>query len=235
MVVDAQGNPIPEPTPQETPASADSPAPVAADPTPVPEDHPTKLGRKVKVLEDSIYQLLDKFDTMLALQERGPAPRMDLPDDDPEVDKLVNKTEQRILDKQRRTEEARQKYTTAYVRAVRSGFGEDDELHQEIVKELLEANYADYPKHSENPARDAQVNYEMALGRILRRQRKTAQAKPNVQGDRPSAPTAVSSGSSNAAVPKPKIEPDETAAKFLKAMGVSPDEDWVQESLRNAK
>lgn len=237
MALDATGNPIPEPNPAPTPAPADSTPsetePTQAQPTPVPDDHPTKLGRKVKQLEDTMYQVLDRFDSFLAMQDR-PA-RLDITEDDPEVDKLVSKTEQRLLDKQRRAEEARQKYTSAYVRAVRSGFGEDEDLHQEVVKELLETNYADYPRHSDNPAKDAQINYELGIARVLRRQRKTAQARPNVQGDKPTAPTAVSSGSTNPAMPKPRIEPDEPSAKFLRAIGVNPDEEWVQESLKNAK
>jgi len=128
------------------------------------------------------------------------------------------------------------KYATDYIKAVQRGFGEtDEELHNAVVKELTEINFRNYNKHTGNPLADAQINYDRAVATILRRQRTPSRGTPNVHGDRPNAPTDVSSASRLDGPPEKKIELDEYSRKFLKAIGAKEDDPWVIESLKGSK
>ena len=209
---------------------------------PVPEDHPSKLGRKVQRLEETQGQLLSALEEMKEMLRSRPAPtpRREEVEEDPVeaaiISKAVKKTREELTREQSEEADSRRRYVQSYARTIKQGFGEEDvDLHDEVVKELLEVNYNDYPVHTRNPEQDARINYDRALAKVLRRQRLVSQDAPNVKGDKNKAPTGLSSGSQNPAEAKPKIEADEFSSKFLRSLGVSPDEEWVQESLRNAK
>jgi len=202
----------------------------------VPEDHPTKLGRKVKYLEDSLTTVLNKFDTLMSrFEERGqpgvPAPAHEEPG---QVPTYVRETVEYLSKQQKVEQEQQRKYADGYIAAVRKGEDDiDDDVHAAVEQELLETNFRLYEKHTGDPVRDARLNYNIALAKILKQ--RTSKGKPNVKGDQETSPTKLSSNSSNAEPAVKLVEPDEHAAKFIRAMGAKIDDPWVQESLRNAK
>jgi hypothetical protein len=210
--------------------------------TTVPDDHPTKLGRRVSNMEARMADMLDKFDTLIGKFDNGIPTReaqnsdlgyVPLEDDTPDhVKETVVAVKRELARDAQREQETQQKYAEKYIKAVQGGFGDsDEELHNAVVKELLETNFRNYGKHTGNPARDAQLNYEMATAAILRRQRVGQRPIPNVHGDRQNASTELSSSTRLGEPPLKKVELDEFSRKFLKAVGAKEDDPWVLESL----
>ncbi len=217
---------------------------------PVPESHPTKLGRKVKEmgerlgkldsLEEKLNQLMNmNLELSTKLQEnRTPASTSSSTEEEiPEHIKEVIPYVRRELSKeQNERESANKKYFDDYVANVKKTRGDvDEELHKEVVNELLETNFRAYKKIYGDPVIDAQTNYDLAVANILKKQRSGKRTAPNVHGDKETAPLGLSSNSRNSVEPPKRVEPDEFAGKFLRAIGAKVDDEWVQESLRNAK
>lgn len=216
----------------------------------VPEDHPTKLGRKVKELTEEFSSIKSRLDQFLTQQqevlsrtqerrvestERPAQPAED--DDIPEhIKEVLPYVKRELTRDQEKSEKAKQGWLDSYINAVRKPNPEvDEELHKAVVDELLDKNFRAYKRITDDPVYNAQVNYDLAVASILKRQRKGAAAKPNVKGDQENPPLGLSSSSSNVVNPVKKVEPDEFAKKFLRAVGAKEDDPWVQESLRNAK
>lgn len=212
----------------------------------VPEDHPTKLGRRVSRMEERLESMFDKLDSFMSQSgsgarraepetEFGGVPPYYTPEEDGAPDHLketVVAVKQELAREAQRAEEAQQKYAEKYIREVEKGFGEsDEELHNAVVKELLHTNFKAYGKHTGNPDKDARINYGLAIAEVLRRQRTGARPAPNVKGDQQNAPTEVSSATHLGAPPIKKIELDEFSKKFLQAVGAKEDDPWVLESL----
>lgn len=200
-----------------------------------PEDHPTNLGRKVKFLEESLGSVLNKLDTLVSRMETGgssgtPAPQY-TPPDPGQVPAHVRETMDYLNRQQQQEREATRKYQEGYIAAVRRGQDDvDDDTHKLVEQELLETNFRLYERHTNDPVRDAEINYNKALVKILR----GSKAKPNVHGDQETAPTALSSRSSNTPPKEKLIEPDPYALKFLRALGKDPSDPKVQEVLKSA-
>jgi hypothetical protein len=194
---------------------------------PVPEDHPTKLGRRVSKMEEMMSGFLDRFDSfMVKMEEQRQVPRATTqrePEED-EVPDHIREAAEYVERRQAKREQARlaaqQTYSKAYLRAVRKGFEEDieEDLHKEIVKELTETNYQNYMKHSGEPEEDARLNYGLAMATVLKRQRSGVRKPPNVRGDKEHAPTEVSSSTHIGEVPKKEVELDEFSSKFLNSL-----------------
>jgi hypothetical protein len=201
--------------------------------TEVPEDHPTKLGRRVSKMEESLNTILDRFDLLLTQQQRvEPTRTQSVDDDDPEIQRIEERLAKRNREKELREQEQNSQYVNRYLRAVKSGTGDvDEELHEAIVKELTEINPLLYKKHTGDPAADGRINYGLAEAKLLRQQRTAAKGAPNVKGDKKNAPTDLSSTSRLGEQPKKVIELDPYAKKFVKSLGLAEDDPWVQESL----
>jgi hypothetical protein len=216
---------------------------------PVPENHPTKLGRKVKEmgerlskidsLEDKLNQLMTMNQELSTrLQESRPATRTtEDADEVPEhIREVLPYVKKELSREQHETDTKNRKYYDDYVATVSKPREDvDKELHDAVVDELLTSNFRAYKKVTGDPSVDAQTNYDLAVARILKAQRAGKKTAPNVKGDRQNAPLGLSSGSANDLQPVKKAEPDEFARKFIRAIGAKDDDDWVQESLRSAK
>jgi hypothetical protein len=208
----------------------------------VPEDHPTKLGRKVKELTENFSNFQSRMEAMLAKQEElltsryttpAPSPSQTVEDEVPEhVKEALPYIRAELSREQKATQDYFDKYTST-VKKSREDI--DEELHKEVVNELLEANFRNYKKISGDPTYDAQTNYDLAVASILKKQRRGQATRPNVRGDQETSPRGLSSSSTNSIVPPKKVEPDEFAKKFLHSIGAKDEDEWVQESLRNAK
>jgi hypothetical protein len=216
---------------------------------PVPENHPTKLGRKVKEMGerlgrlDSLEEKLNQLMTMnqdlsTRLQEnRQPAPREEESDEVPEhIKEALPYLKKELNREQAAADKAKTDYIDKYMELVRKSRTDvDEELHKAVVNELLETNFRNYKKISGDPTYDANTNYDLAVATITKRERAGKRVAPNVRGDRENAPLGLSSTSRNAVEPVKKIEPDEFAKKFIRSIGAKEDDEWVQESLRSAK
>jgi hypothetical protein len=231
-----------EPVTTDPSQPAEDPKPaepvVAAAPAPVPDDHPTKLGRRVKQMEEHLDLVLDRLEALASQQIAPPqaAPQSfnDPELDDPELRRLEERLERRRMEKEQKQLSMSQRYVQDYLRVVNRGSGGDvdEELHEAVVKELTEVNPGSYPKHTGDAGRDGKINYELALAKLLRQQRVAAKNRPNVQGDKRNAPLDLSSTSRLGDVPVKKIELDEFAKKFVRSLGLAEDDPWVQESLQ---
>jgi len=211
--------------------------------TTVPDDHPTKLGRRVSRMEERMTDMFDRLDTLMVKLDTGVPTRMpnyEAPMETEEVPEHIKETvvavKKELAKETQREEEMQRKYADGYIKAVQKGFGDvDEELHNAVVKELLETNFRNYKKATGDPTADAQINYDRAVAAILRRQRASSKIAPNVRGDKPNAPTEVSSALHLDGPPERKIELDEYSRKFLKAIGAKEDDPWVLESLKGVK
>lgn len=208
---------------------------------PVPEDHPTKLGRRVQRMEEQFGTFSNKLDTLL---EKFQEPQVDARatgkpfgtdyEDDPQILELERKLETRRLEREHQRQEEDSKYGKIYIKSVQGGFGdEEEELHDQIVDELLQSNFKSYMRHTNDPVRDAQINYGLALAAVLKRNNKSK--VPNVKGDSKHAPTGVSSSSRMEGTPTKKVVADEYARKFIQSLGAKEDDEWVQKSLRGER
>lgn len=202
----SQGTPVtPEPVPvaapvSPAPAEPSPPAPpaeptVAAPPvtpptTPTPDaatlpleaddNHPTKLGRKVKELTEVVGQLQqqlaqsqaipstptqapqvtqDQWDQMNSI-EPCPLDTIVTPQDAFIVDQWKNRTYSILQQKQR------QAYETSYVGSMESLKPEGGDSHDRIVY-LMRHNAEFNIVHTGNPAADAQINYLKAKMSLL--------------------------------------------------------------------
>ena len=227
---------------QATPPQKDEPTPPAVpkEETPavkpeVPEDHPTKLGRKVKFLEDSLTTVLNKFDTLISRMESGQTgPAAPAHEEPGQVPTYVRETVEYLSKQQKVEQEQQRKYADGYIAAIRKGEDDiDDDVHAAVEQELLETNFRLYEKHTGDPVRDAKLNYNIALAKILKQ--RTSKGKPNVKGDQETSPTKLSSNSSNAEPAVKRIEPDEFVLKYCRVNGLDPYSPEIQESLKNAK
>lgn len=237
------------PTETTTPQNAQSGEPEPSTPisegTPsakstVPDDHPTKLGRRVSKMEERMTDMFDKIDSLMGKLDHGIPQRvpeystsMEYDEVPEHVKETVTAVKKELAKEAAREQEMQQKYATNYIKAVQRGFGDvDEELHNTVVKELTETNFRNYKKHTGDPIADAEINYTAAIAAVLRRQRTVGKVAPNVHGDKPHAPTDVSSHSRLDGPPEKKIELDEYSRKFLRAIGAKEDDPWVLESLK---
>ena len=227
-------DPVPDTPPtDDTVTSPDAPIP-GVEPQPVPDDHPSKLGRKVSKMEEKMDGFLTRFDSFLAKMEARdesrPVSFSDPPDDTPDY---VRETVTYLEKKQAKERELNRAYEDAYVKAINAGVDDDvdADLHKEIVKELLDTNFNSYMRVTRHPEQDANINYRLAMASILKNRRKVQTSAPNVRGDNPTAPTDVSSRSSTTGPAPKKIVLDEFAQKFVKSIGASEDDEWVQTAV----
>lgn len=233
----AEGSPSGEATPQGSPGE-----PKPKEPT--PDDHPTKLGRRVSRMEEVLGGLSDRFDTLFTkLDEDRRGTRRDsslnnpqVPQDEdlPEhVRETVELVERRRATREQQERVNKQQYSETYLKAAKGIHNDDvdEDLHREVLKELTEVNYQSYMMVTGNPQQDAKINYGLALANTLNRQRLGKKTAPNVRGDRNTAPTDISSGSHMSPPSRKPVELDEFSRKYLGSLGAKEDDEWVQKSL----
>ena len=211
---EAKLEPEPGPEPQPEPEAAkpeDQPPP----PQPDAENaERTRLGRRVKKLEDLIGELV----TELRESRKTPEPAPDVPEtvatpDD--VRRILAVEEQRKLNTQR-------VYHENYRKAIDALGSENEDVHEEVIKEILSPNSPFNQILSENPFADAERNYYRAVKAVLKKKAASpVKPKANVRAEKPIAPTGVPVGTTvNAPNSKP-FKIDEYARDFMRRMGMS--------------
>jgi RNA binding exosome subunit len=196
-----------EPEPAEPPAEPAEPTPPAE---PAEPDHSEKsrLGRKVKYLEDKLSKVdsVDqKLDALLKrLETKEPEePLPELPSGE-DVVKIVEKTiTKREADRIANEQKAQEQYQSTYINLLEEAVGEDEELRTLLVDPKSPFNKTSDKGFYGNPAQDLLLNITKAT-KALRAQKETP--KPNVKGARPTVATGVNVPSTPAKVTVQKVD-----------------------------
>lgn len=218
-------------------------------PEPTDNTERSQLGRRLKRVEESLGTLaslqnkLDKiaelmeprtagYDSYAAPRDTGPSEEMpqyiNTPEDFERYERIKRQKEEAVYER----------YKQGYVGTVKARGLRDPstppDLHAEIEKELLVTgvNNPKYARHTGHPMRDAEINYGLAKAEVLSRRYTQDVNRPNVRGDRANPPSGVTAATRVAGSPAQKVELDEYARKFVSAIGKSPEDEWVQNSLK---
>ena len=191
----------------------------------VPEDHPTKLGRRVKGLETTLAEMNQKLDAFLSrseahdkepVKENEDLPEIvSTPEDVFKVNRFLKKKEQ----------EEQKIYSSNYLNIFRSLGSRDQELYAEIYDEMIK-NFN--VRYSDDPQADARINYAEAKAALL--SRKFAPLKPNVKGKKSGIPTDLGVESREEPSSTEAIHLDDLAKDFVKSTGMK--EESIRESLK---
>ncbi len=192
---------------------------------PVPEDHPTKLGRRVKGLETTLAEMNQKLDAFLSRSETRER-ETTKPDD--ELPEIVS-TPQDVMrvnqfQKKKEQEEAKA-FSRNYLNAFKSLGSGDSELYPEIYDEMIK-NFD--KRYSDDPVADARVNYAEAKVALL--ERKYAPKKPNVRGKKSEIPTDLGIESRETPSSPEAVHLDDFAQDFAKSTGMK--EESIREALK---
>ncbi|OHB71867.1 MAG: hypothetical protein A2W23_06360 [Planctomycetes bacterium RBG_16_43_13] len=194
------------------------------------EDHAdkTRLGRKVKKLEDVMVtktefsQLMNKLDTFMTKPaEQVSTEKIDIPEyvaTPEDVEKVIQARERRIQADQ-------ETYQKAYVSTMVS-IGNGNEQHDEVVKEMM-TNFN--VRRTGNPQIDAELNYAKAQAAVLSR---GATKTVPVKGDKPVA-AGVTVGSTNTQrkVTLPKLSAEaENFVAYMRRQGMT--DESIAEALK---
>jgi hypothetical protein len=181
----------------------------------------SNLGRKVKRLEDTLTQILDRLDT---ISSRSSTERSIVSEDDvPEIISTYDDFSKAFDKKEREKGEAQEKYSKAYVKEFYALRNRDPELYEEIFEEM-KTNFD--RRFSNDPRMDAMVNYAEAKAALL--SKKVAPAKANVKGKKSEVATDVGIESRVTETESRVIKLDPLAEEFAKSQGMT------DESIREA-
>ena len=182
----------------------------------------TRLGRKLKALEEDIHSKFSRIEELLAKRQAEPNPSP-LEDDSGEfvgtkedvIRVVTDYADRKLKKEQSEASEYQKKYGDIIVR---KGF-DDETDHEEIIKEMFSKPDEFNLKVTGKPEIDAELNYNKAkssyyikVARAKQAEIEAAKKKPNVKGQEPSG---FSGGSSNDIKPNNPIQLDEYAEKFL--------------------
>ncbi len=214
------------------------------------DDHKerSRLGRRMKSLEDSIGQILERLS-----QPQQPAPVQNTAtqpvdySDNYVIQRIAEAKERGIIPEiittpedqwatnrylaqieQERTATLNNAYSQGYIRQLESNKGKVDEsLHAEIIAELYKDNSPFNVRHSDNPVADARINYAEAKAYILE-QKATGNGKNVFKGKQTNLATGVTA-TTRQKIQADELPPlDETAKEFVRMTGMS------EESVRSA-
>jgi len=186
----------------------------------------SNLGRKVKRLEDELSEMKNLLIEIKS--QREPQTQVS---DEPEYISTPEDA-RKVYSRMRRDEfEATRKYEKLYMDNLRNIA--DPEIHDEVVEEMMK-NYNvkrgdPYDPKTWNPMIDSELNYTNAKMAIL--SRKLGKVKPNVRGERQTAPTNLSVSSRSDHSSPANIELDEIAAEYVRRRGLK--EDTVRDALKS--
>jgi len=151
----------------------------------------SNLGRKVKKIEETLEGLSSKLDAYFT-QSSTRRTEVEEPIDDEiittrkDVRRVMQEEKQREV--QTQTESAR-KYESVYVREIRKLSEEDEEMGDELLKELFKKESPFNRYITGNPGADARINYAEASRATLKK--RIAKPKPNVKGEKSPVSTNI--------------------------------------------
>ena len=208
----------------------------AVPPEPSDNGERSKLGRKVKYIEDTVLGFQEQFeermnrlDGLLASNNRRPDTYGYETEDDPNEELIGTKAELKKFlndynkDQETQRQDSQMKYEQDYVKTIkRLGSDETEEDHKDIYDEMMSHFNV---KYSDNPLVDAEKNYLKATRSVLKKRTAAPAKKVNpLKGNKPKAPLGAGSNSETMAKktkPMPKF--DEAAQDFMRKSGITPE------------
>lgn len=205
-------------------------------PEPADNGERSKLGRKVKYIEDTVLGFQEQFeermnrlDSLLASNNRRPDVDEYRAEGDPEEEFIGTKAELKKFlndynqDQETQRQSSQLKYEQEYVKTIkRLGSDETEEDHKDIYDEMMSHFNV---KYSENPLVDAEKNYLKATRSVLKKRMATPAKKVNpLKGKKPKAP--LGAGSNSETMPKktrPMPKFDSAAQDFMNRAGITPE------------
>lgn len=191
----------------------------------------SNLGRKVKKLEETLEGLSSKLDAYFTQTTTRRTEVEEPPEDEiittrKDVRRVMEEEERRKI--QTQTERAK-KYETSYVQEVRKMSRDDDELGEELLKELFTKESPFNRYITGDPIADARINYAEASRATLKKKIATTKPKPNVKGEKSAISTnmTVTNRESSEGVGIPAL--DDFAREFVNKTKMS--EDSVKSAL----
>ena len=196
----------------------------------------SKLGRKVKYIEDTVLGFQEQFearmnrlDGLLASNNRQADTGGYEAEDDPDEEFIGTKAElKKFLNDYNRDQDAQRqssqiKYEQDYVKTInRLGSEETEEDHKDIYDEMMSHFNV---KYSENPMVDAEKNYLKATRSVLKKRTAKPAKKLNpLKGNKPKAPLGAGNSSETMTKKKKPIPKfDDAAQDFMNKAGITPE------------
>lgn len=183
----------------------------------------SKLGRKVKGLEEQLRQ-------MRALLEEKSKAHETSSLEMPEVVSTPEDVEQVLQAREQKSQKVRVEYERNYLKQVDSlkSVTEDDELHEEIVNELVSNKQFNVLHDINNPFADARVNYAEAKAFVLQKKLSGPTAKVphrETSGKPPVQPAASTTRTPSRPVVMPKLDEEtQNYVNYLRKQGMSEDD-----------
>lgn len=210
----------------------------------------SRLGRRMKNLEDSLSQLLSKLDSIGAaspVQQTQQQTNIPVNYDDSFMERelqaaveqglipetIITPMDQLRVDNYRqRVEEKRSiEYQRGYINALKGFKGDtDDSLHDEVVAELFRLESPFNQKRYGDPTVDARLNYLEAKSAILEGKVTTPSAKNVFKGKQGNVPTGNHVTTKVAPSEESVPQLDEVSLQFIKSQGMS--EETVRKALK---
>ena len=194
---------------------------------PEPEDEEehrerSKLGRKVKQLEDIILQQNERMETLMSKLEK---PAVDTEEEVPEdVAKWFSAYEKKKMTEQNR-------YSQGYLKSFYMEGRKDREGNPELYDEVYSEMATNFNvRYSNDSSMDAALNYAKAKAAVLSKKTASPKLKPNIKGDRPQGSTSLDVKSRAEPEPSEDVELDDEAREFVKKIGMS--QKSVKEALK---
>ncbi len=184
------------------------------------------MGRKIAGMRDQIRQELEEEIEQKVLQKLK-SREEPKPDEVPEIISTAEDVHKVIEARERKKFDGQQKYEQSYVKTARSFAKDNQEIHEDIWKEMM-ANHNVI--RTGNPEVDAELNYLRAKTVVVGSKGVTKPVVANVRSERPEVSTNISTESREPSTPPPTITLDPDAKEYLRRIGKG--EDWAQEALK---
>ena len=154
----------------------------------LPHGESSRLGRKVKRIEDTFAEAMAKIDSLTNVISQTSIAKPVEPDLDDEMPEIITTPEdvQKVIDiRDRQRTQAVQKENTIYHNQFATHRNEDPEMYDEVYQEMLKNHNV---KHTGKPDIDADMNYLKAKNAVLSRKLvENSKPKPNVLSKTPPA------------------------------------------------
>ncbi len=194
------------------------------------ENHPTKLGRKVKRLEEDWNSINSKLDLLLSKMGGSESVEEEINEDSiiataDDVLKVFKSQKGKEIYKSLREEETeeenkhRKTYEREYFNTFETFKDNNSDLHKKIVEEMLKNfNVVKTGK----PEIDAEINYSNAKASVLSGMISGKKpVKPNVEGDKNKLNIGLDVSTNNDEDRRLDVNLDEYASEFVKKVGMS--------------
>jgi hypothetical protein len=183
----------------------------------------TRLGRRLKRMEDQFTQLMDKIDTLTPQKREQYYPPTEANvtgDDLPEYVATGQDVVKVLSMYEKKKAKEQEQYEQGYLQNFRKMGTKDGDYYEEIFSEMQQ-NFN--VKHTGDPLVDSRINYAEAKAALMSKKVAPVKAKPNVRGERPSASAdlSVSTRETTRATELPQL--DDFAKEFISKTGMKED------------